>query len=73
MNSEDVYPRESRLALRAMQFQAEDSLAQSGPPDRKPPARPLHRQAFTPDQREYKAKGVIRSLAAMLSADEDEI
>ena len=73
MSSEEFYPNKSRPALKAMQFQAEESIPQFGPLDKKMSVRLHKREAFTPDQREYKAKGALRNLRAMLGADEDEI
>jgi len=74
MTLKNIYPYRSADALKAMQLQAEKDLSGLELFDRKRSAKSGQHDAFAPGLKEYRAKGGIKGIEQMFTADdEDEI
>ena len=73
MTSEDDYSHKPRPALKALQLQTEENLPQFVPFDKNLTFRSHQGKTIVNDHEEYKAKGAIRRLGAMLAVSDNEI
>ena len=73
MTSKKIYPVKYHLVLEALELQAEEELSELAPLERDLSARSILGDVSDPEQREYRAKGALRSLELMGRADEKEI